>query len=193
MKRIAAAVLVVLIAGFAFLIVVRGQFSTHLKESYPEKTFSVGFAKVDPIYGKFYARGTCLDDYTIFGVRKSWKTKRISDDYPDSKSQNEYNTMIKGLFLWKPVQKEIRSVTGGGKRPFDGSGYYEQVHFHLVDEKEHVSDIKDIIEILEENGIFAERISFIYEKDGHVYRLTLSTEDYKLNEEGIKNRIEMIK
>ncbi len=193
MKRIAAVLLVVLIAGFAFLIVVRGQFSTHLKESYPERTFSVGFAKVDPIYGKFYTRVTCLEDYVTFTVSKSWNTKKISDNYQPSKSQMQYNAMIRDVFKTSAIIGEIESLTGSGKKQFDGSGNYDQINFHLADEKEHARDIEEILRILDASGIEAETIYFTYEKEKHVYQIHLSADDYDLNEEEIQNRIEMIK
>jgi hypothetical protein len=192
--KVAAVVLAaMIIAGFAFLIVVRGQFSAHLKEAYPGKTFSVGFVIVDPIYGNFVSKADCLDDYTNFTVSKSWNTKKISDNYPASKSQMQYNAMIGDIFEASPIIGEIESVTGGGKKPFDGSGNFDQINFHLADEKEHASDIVAILRILEVSGIEAQRIIFTYEMDKHVYVARLSSEDYGLSGDEIKSRIEMLK
>ena len=111
----------------------------------------------------------------------------------ESKNRNDYNAFINNVFFGKPIYKEIESVTGSGKDAFDGSGNLDQINFYLADEKEHVSDIGDILKILDSRNIVVERIYFTYEKEKHVYQLQLSADDYDLNEEEIQNRIEMIK
>lgn len=193
MKKIAALLIVILIAGFAFLILVRWEFAGHLKESYPGKTFWVGFVMVDPIYGNFVSKVECLEDYVTFTVTKSLKTKKISDNYPPSKSQVQYNAMIRDVFKSSAIMGEIESLTGGGKRSFDGSGNFDQINFHLVDEKEHAFDIATILRILEDSGIEAQKIIFTYEKEKHVYEALFSSDDYGLELDDIKKRIEKIK
>ncbi len=186
-------IVVVLIALFGFLLFVRFELSDFLEAKYPDKTFSVGLTKIDPIYGKFYVSGTCLDDDTVFGVFKSWNTKNISDNYRETKSQNEYNEMIRSIFLFDPINSEIESITGSGKNLFIGSPDYEQINFYLTDEKDHADDIEVILDRLEERKIEAKAIIMTYEKDGHLYSIRLSSEDYGLGEEEIKSRVEMIK
>ncbi len=186
-------VIAVLIAFFGFLLLVRNELSDYIEGKYPDKTFSIGFTKVDPMYGKFYCSGTCIDDDTDFGIYKSWNTKKISDNYMESKSQNGYNEMIRSIFMFMPLQAEIKDVTGSGKKPFVGSPDYDQINFYLADEKDHAEDIETILNRLQERSIVAERIIMTYEKDGHIYSIRLSSEDYGLGLEEIRNRIEMIK
>lgn len=51
-----------LIAGFAYLMQIRGEFKDYLSEKYPEQTFQVGFVKIDPIYGSYFTTASCLGD-----------------------------------------------------------------------------------------------------------------------------------
>ncbi len=183
----------VLIAFFGFLMLVRNELTDYIESKYPDRTFSVGMAKVDPIYGKFYCGATCLEDYTAFGIYKSWKANRISDNYRETKSQNEYNETIRSIFKFIPIQSEIESITGSGKAPYIGSPNYEQINFYLADEKDHAEDIEAILDRLEERKIEAQAIIMTYEKDGHIYSIRLSSEDYGLGTEEIEKRIEMIK
>ncbi|HKL10348.1 MAG TPA: hypothetical protein VJ990_02835 [Clostridia bacterium] len=183
----------VLIAFLGFLMLVRNELSDYIEAKYPDKTFSIGFTKIDPIYEKFYSRGTCLDDDTVFGIYKSWNTKKISDSYSENKNQNEYNEMIRSIFMFMPIQSEIKSVTGSGKTPYIGNPNFDQINFYLADEKDHAEDIEVILNRLEERKIEAVAIIMSYEKDGHVYSIRLSSEDYGLSLEEIKSRIEMIK
>jgi hypothetical protein len=192
-KIVAGVLLAAIFGGAAFLMFVRGEFVRHLEVAYPDNTFQVGFVLADPIYGNYVSKATCLEDYTEFAISKSWNTKKISDNYPTSKSQSQYNAMIGDVFKASSIIGEIESVTGGGKKPFDGSGNYDQINFHLADEKEHALDVEEILRILESSCIEAETIYFTYEKEKHVYQILLSADDYDLNEEEIQKRIEMIK
>ncbi|PLX34298.1 MAG: hypothetical protein C0604_01845 [Clostridiales bacterium] len=167
--------------------------SDYIEAKYPYKTFSMGLTRVDPIYGKFYCGATCIEDDTVFGIYRSWNTNRISDNYRETKSQNEYNEMIRSIFKFIPIQSEIENITGSGKAPYIGSPNYEQINFYLAGEKDHAEDIEAILDRLEERKIEAQAIIMTYEKDGHIYSIRLSSEDYGLGAEDIEKRIEMIK
>ncbi|MGV8146241.1 MAG: hypothetical protein ACLKAK_07785 [Alkaliphilus sp.] len=72
-----AGILLVLVIMFGiFLMNTRGEFMEHLKAEYPELLFVVGFTKIDPIYGSFYAEATCLNDNAVFSIGQSFNTKR---------------------------------------------------------------------------------------------------------------------
>jgi hypothetical protein len=184
-------VLVVLVIPFVFLMSIRSEFTKHLNTKYTEQSFKVGFTKIDPIYGHYYANVTCLNDETSFPISKGFKTKKIDDDYIYYKSRNQYNSKIKKAFDDSNVQKNIRSVTGGGKIPFENSASYEQVSIYLISDQ--VKAAKEVLQILKEKNIYAEKVIFTYEKDKHVYELHLSSTDYKLTEEEIELSIIKIK
>jgi hypothetical protein len=172
---------------------IRGEFVKHLAEKYPEQSFAVSFTKIDPIYGKFYAKVTCLDDYTPFPITKSFKTKEISDDYLQYKSRNQYNSRIQEVFTGSDIESYLKSVTGGGKTLFENGGVYEQINIHLSNDIEHISVSKKVLNILKGNNIAAERVIITWEEDKHVYELRLSLDDYLLPEKEIEAMVQKIK
>jgi len=174
-----------------FLLSIRGEFTKYLDEKHSNLSFAVGLPKIDVIYGNFYANATCLDDYTVFPISKSFKTNDIREDYVQYKSQNQYNARINEIFYGSDVENSIRSVTGGGKIPFGGD--FTQVNIYLTDEEEHIADVRKILHILKDNNISAEKIILTYEKDKHVYEISLSSEDYLLTEQDIETRVKRIK
>ncbi len=185
--------LVLILIALIFLMSIRGEFARYLDEKYSEISFTVGFTRVDFIYGEFYAKATCLDDYTNFPITKSFKTKEIHEDYVQYKSKDQYNSRIKEIFYGSWIENKIKSVTGGGKIPFENGGTYTQINIHLTDEEEHISDIEKVLHLLKENNISAERIILSYEKDKHVYEIRLSSDNYSLTEKEIEAKVERIK
>lgn len=181
------------LTAFILLMSIRGEFTRYLDEKYSELSFTVGFTKVDLIYDKFYAKVTCLDDYTIFPISKSFKTKDIHENYVQYKSQNQYNSRIKEIFYGSGIESKIKSVTGGGKIPFENGGIYTQINIYLTDDAEHISVVKKVLYVLKENNISAERIILTYEKDKHVYEIWLSSDDYYLEENEIEAKVKKIK
>jgi hypothetical protein len=184
---------VVLVIAFVFLLNIRSEFTKYLDTKYTEQSFKVGFTKIDPIYGHYYANVTCLNDETSFPISKGFKTKKINDDYIQYKSRNQYNFKIKSIFDGTNVQKNIRSVTGGGKTPFENSASYEQVNIYLISNTDQVTAAKEVLKIIKDKDIYAEKVIFTYEKDKHVYELHLSSNDYNLTEEEIELSIRKIK
>lgn len=172
---------------------IKGEFTGYLDERYPDLSFEVGFAKIDPIYGKYYALVTCLDDGTSFPIMKSFNTKEIFDDYIQYKSHDQYNSTIQDTFSGSDIENSIRSITGGGKIPFETGAVYEQINIHITDDAEHMAVAKKALALLAEKGIAADRVIFTYEKDKHVYELLVSSEEYALTEEELKEKVRYIK
>jgi len=190
---ISGILLVFIIVLYTFLMSIRVEFTKYLDERYPNLLFNVGFTKINIIYGNFYVNVTCLDDGTFFPISKSFNTKIIKEDYPQYKSQIQYNSKIKDIFDVSDIGSYIKSVTGGGKIPYERGGVYTQINIHLIDEAEHTATVKKILYILKEKNISAEKIIFTYEKDKHVYEVLLSSDDYNLTESEIKAKVKKIK
>lgn len=179
------------LAVFILLIGVRGEFTNYLEAKYSDLSFGVGFVKIDPIYGKFHANVTCLNDEIVFPISKSFKTKDIHEDYPQYKSQIQYNSKIKGIFVGSDIESYIKSITGGGKMPFENGGVYTQINIYLIDNTEHYMPIvKKVLNVLKDNNISAEKIIITYEKDRHVYEMLLTSDDYSMNEMEIEAKVE---
>ncbi len=185
--------LVLVLTAFIYLMGIRGEFKKYLHETYSELTFSVGFTRIDPIYGKFYANVTCLNDYTSFPISKTFKTKEIHEDYIQYKSTIQYNTRIKEIFYGSKIERYIKNVTGGSKTPFEESAIYDQINIHLSDDAEQKNIAKETLHMLKENNISARLVIFTYEKDKHVYEIRLSSDDNYLTEKEIEARVRMIK
>ncbi|HPW42000.1 MAG TPA: hypothetical protein PLW98_10845 [Bacillota bacterium] len=185
--------IVLVLTAVMFLSGIRGEFAGYLNERYPDLSFEVGFAKIDPIYGKYYALVTCLDDGTSFPIAKSFNSKKIHDDYPQYKSRNQYNSKIQGVFSGSGIESSIKSVTGGGKKPFEAGAAYEQINIHIADDAEHLAVVKEVLSLLAKNDIAAERVIFTYEKDKHVYELWASPEEHSLTEDELKAKVRNIK
>lgn len=201
MSKKAKAILIIVIgvlAGLAltaFLLLwgIRGEFTSYLKDKYHEQSFEVGFTKIDPIYGKYFASVTCLDDYTKFSISKSFKTKKIHESYLQDKSQNQYNSKINEAFYGSGIESSIKSVTGGGKQPFTKSAGYDQINIYLTGDVQHSAIAKKVLNILHERDISAGKIILTYEKDRHVYEIRLSSGDYSLTESDIETKVQRIK
>ncbi|NLK36365.1 MAG: hypothetical protein GX301_13180 [Gracilibacteraceae bacterium] len=187
-------ILIVLVfSAIMFLSGIKGEFVGYLSERYPDLSFEVGFTKIDPIYEKYYALATCLDDGTSFPIVKSFNSKEIYDDYLQYKSRNQYNSKIQEVFSGSGIESSIRSVTGGGKKPFETGAAYEQINIHLTNDGEHLAVVKEALALLAKNDIAAEKVIFTYEKDKHVYELWVSSEEYALTEEELKEKVRNIK
>ena len=145
------------------------------------------------IYGNYYVNVTCLDDKTNFPISKDFKMKNISEDYIQYKSTIQYNSKIKNIFDGSDIQKNIKSVTGGGKILFEENASYEQVNIDLISGTDQIADAKEVLEILKEKNIYAEKVIFTYEKDKSLYELWLSSNDYKLTEKEIELKVRKIK
>ncbi len=185
--------LVLVLTSFIFLMGIRGEFTKYLEENYSNLSFKIGFTKINLIYSKFYANVTCLNDGTLFPISKSFKTKDIHENYPQYKSRIQYNSKIKGIFDGSDIESYIKSVTGGGKIPFENNSVYTQINIYLTDDAEHIPVVKKVLYILKESNISAERIILIYEKDKHVYEIRLSSDDYALTEDEIEAKVKKIK
>jgi hypothetical protein len=186
-------VLILVLAAFILLMNIRWEFTKYLDGKYSELSFTVGFTKIDPIYGKYYAMASCSDDNIVFPITKSFNTKHIQENYVQTKSQQQYNYRLNEIFRGSIIEGQIRSITGGGKTPFDKGSIYTQINIHLTEDAKHVLAAKEVMHMLQENNISAERIIFTYETDKHVYEIKLSSEDYSFNEEEIKDKVKMIK
>ncbi|MEA4847750.1 MAG: hypothetical protein VB106_11015 [Clostridiaceae bacterium] len=187
-------ILIVLVLAAAMLLSgIKGEFISYLDERYPNLSFEIGAVKIDLIYGKYYAKVECMDDGTLFPIMKSFNTKEIYDDYLQYKSRDQYNSTIQDVFSGSDIEGFIRRVTGGGEKTFEAGAAYTQINIHLSDDAEHATVIKKALAILAENGIAAERVIFTYEKDKHVYELWVSSEEYDLTEEELKEKIMRIK
>jgi hypothetical protein len=169
------------------------EFTKYLDEKYSELSFEVGFTKVDPIYGKFYTKATCLDDNTIFTISKSFRMKDISENYIGRKSQNQYNSKINEVFYGSGLENKIRSVTGSGNTTYENGSIYTQINIYLSNDVEPISVIKNILNVLRKNNISAEKIIWTYEKEKHVYAIELSSDEYYLTEKEIEAKVKKIK
>lgn len=173
---------------------VRGEFTKYLGEKYPGLSFQISFTKIDPLYEKYYAKVTCLDDNTTFPISKSFKTENISEDYIQYKNRNQYNAKLKEIFKDSIIENKIRNVSGGSKTPFQNDGKFTQININLFDNEEHVTlVVKNILQILEEKNISSETIIIRYEKDKHLYEIWLSSDDYSLTEKEIETKVKIIK
>jgi len=185
--------IVLVLTAVMFLSGIREEFAGYLNERYPDLSFEVGFAQIDPIYGKYYTLVTCLDDGTSFPIAKSFNTKEIHDDYLQYKSRNQYNSKIQAVFSGSSIEEHLRKVTGSGKEAFETGTAYEQINIHITDDAEHLAVVKEALSLLAKNGISAERVIFTYEKDKHVYELWVSPEEHNLTEEELKEKVRYIK
>lgn len=189
----AAVGLGLLIAGFAYLMQIRGEFKDYLSEKYPEQTFQVGFVKIDPIYGSYFTTASCLDDDVSFPIRKSFRTESINESYLQTKSHNQYNAYIKEVFNESGIKNHIISITGGGKDHYQNDGHYNQINLYLTEEADLISVTKTALNLLREKGVQADTVILTQEKDGHVYELYGSTADYALTEDQLREKIRKIK
>ena len=185
--------IVLALAAAMFLSGIKGEFISYLDERYPDLSFEIGAVKIDLIYGKYYAKVDCLDDGTSFPIMKSFNTKEIYDDYLQDKSRDQYNSTIQDVFSGSRIEDYLKSVTGGGKEPFEAGAAYTQINIHLSDDAEHLAVVKKALSILAENDVVAEKVIFTYEKDKHVYELWVSSEEYDLTEEELKEKVRSIK
>lgn len=176
-----------------FLMNMRWEFEKHLEGAFPELTFSVGLAKIDPIYEKSYARATCLEDGTVFTIAKGFKSKEISENYLMAKSQIGYNDRIRDVFSGSGLEKDLKSATGGGKELFEEDSPFAQINLHLAEEADHAQVVEEALNLLREAGISAELIIAEYEKEGHVYEIRLSDADYNLTAADLVMRTKRIK
>lgn len=181
--------LVLILIVFISQMGIRGQLTRYLEEQYSGLVFDVGFVKIDPIYGKFYAKVTCLEDYAVFPISKGFKSKDIYEDYPGYKSRIQYNSRLRSMFDGSNVESSIKSITGGGKIPYQDDGIYDRIYVDLTDEARHISVIENVLNVLKKNNISAETIVFIYEKNKHVYEIQVSSDDYDATESEIEARV----
>ncbi|MEA5025818.1 hypothetical protein SDC9_33972 [bioreactor metagenome] len=184
-----------LMAGFAYLMQIRGEFKDYLSEKYPGQTFQVGFVKIDPIYGSYFTTVSCLDDNVSFPIGKSFRTKNINESYLQTKSHNQYNAYIKEVFNESGIKSHITSVTGGGrdKEHYQNDGHYDQINLYLTEEAELIYITQAALNLLREKGIQADTVILTQEKDGHVYEWYGSTADYDLTEDQLREKIRKIK
>lgn len=186
-------ILAFVLTALIFLLGIREEFKTYLSETYPQLSFTVGFTKIDPVYGKFFANVTCLNDYVSFPITKSFNTKRINEGYPQFKSKIQYNSKIKGIIEGSDISSNITSVTGGGEIPFGNGDAYSQINLYFTDNTDAIPVARKVLTALKENNISAERIILTYERDKHVFEIMLSSNDYALNENELQGKIRMIK
>lgn len=100
---------VICLVVFVSLLGIREEFTKYLEEKYSDRSFKVGFTKIDPVYGRFYAKVTCLDDGTFFSISKGYKTKYINENYLDTK--NLTNSILKlKVYLKAKIWKIILKV-----------------------------------------------------------------------------------
>ncbi|HVJ47626.1 hypothetical protein [Desulfitobacterium sp.] len=188
-----AGILALALTGILFFISIRSEFINHLSKEYPEQKFDVGFVKIEPIYGNYFADVTCLDDYISFRISKNFRTKEIHESYSQSKSVNQYNSKIKAIFNNSDIKSEIKYVSGGGRIPFQDDGLYSQVNLTITEDANLVSVATKTLGILKENNISAETVGLMQEKDKHVYEIRLSTDDYALPKNELEAKVQMIK
>ncbi|MGH4137739.1 hypothetical protein [Clostridium sp.] len=197
-KRVALVIvggimLLVIVIALIFLLSIRSDFTKYLDTKYPELSFKVGVTKIDIIYGKYYANVNCIDDETDFPISKDFKTKNISEEYIQYKSTIQYNTKIKNIFDGSDIQKSIKKATGGSKGIFENNATYEQVNIDLISNTDQIAVAKEVMKILKEKNISAEKVIFMYEIDMHVYELWLTPKDYKLTDKEINDKVMKIK
>lgn len=129
----------------------------------------------------------------MFPLSKSFNTQVIREDYLGYKSRNQYNERLREIFMSSGLNGEIKSVTGGGKTPYQNDGNYEQINFSLAKESDHPAVARKILGTLQGQGISASVIIMVYEKDDHVYELRLSQADYSLSEQELERKIRKLK
>ncbi len=173
-----------------FLTAIRGEFKEYLGNKYPNHTFHVGFTKIDPIYGKFYANATCLDDETAFPISKSWNTKIIYEDYLQYKSVIKYNSQIEGVFNGSDIRIYLKRITGLSKLD---DGVYTQINITLTDDAEPIVVTKKVLDILKQKNISAERVIVSYERDKNVCEIHLASGDFGLDEDGLRAKVYKVK
>lgn len=186
-------ILAVILTGLILLMGIRREFKMHLSEKYPQLAFIVGFTKIDPIFEKFCANVTCMDDDISFSISKSFNTQRINDNYLESKNKIQYNSKIKEIIESSTIRNEIKAVTGGGKIPFGNGDYYEGIYIHISDNADAIPVVGKVLTILQENKILAETIVITYEREKHVYEIVLSSDDYGLTNKEIESKVQKIK
>ena len=184
---------VLIIISAAFLFNVRSGFIEHLEKRYPGQKFSVGFVKIDLIYSKYIANVTSLDDNISFPISLSFKTKKIHEDYPQYKSQVQYNTKLKDVFESSDLKYSVREVTGSGKIPFQNGGQYNQINVYITEGSEIAFVAHGVLFLLKDNNISSDRIIFTQEKEKHVYELHLVKGDMNMNQAELEAKIQRIK
>lgn len=186
-------IIVLIVIVYISLLSTRSKFVKYLGRKYPELSFKVSSTKIDIIYGKYYSNVTCLNDGTSFPISKVFKTQDIHEDYIQYKSTTQYNAKIKSIFDGSDIQKDIKSITGGSKIPYDNNDSYEQVDILLISDTDHITDAKKVLKILKEKNIYVKKVIFRYAKDNRVYELWLSSNDYNLTEKEIESKVKRIK
>lgn len=181
--------------GFVFLLNIRGKFTKYLEEKYPDISFRVGFTKINPVDGDFYAKVTCSDDRTTFNIYKlNYGKKSIEENYLETKNHNNFNNKINDIFEKEYTRNDIRGITGSGLNYVESNLSFNGIHFYLIDDiKDPILTIKDVLNILKNNDITSEIITVTYEKDKHVYEIHLTSDDYYLTEKEVLEKIMKIK
>lgn len=185
--------LALVLTGFIFFMSIRSEFENYLSKEYPEQKFDVGFVKIEPIYGNYFADVTCLDDYISFRISKSFNTKEIHEGYSQSKSANQYNSKIRAIFNNSDIKSDIKDVSGGSEIPFQNNGLYRQINLFITEDADMVSVATKTLTILKENNISAEIVGLTQERDKHVYEIRLSTDDYTLPKSELEAKVQRIK
>ena len=158
-----AGIIALVLTGLSFFMSIRSDFTKYLNEKYPGQIFRIGFVKIEPIYGNYFANVTCLDDKISFPISKSFNTKEIREDYPQAKSHVQYNSKLRDIFYGSDIKRYIIDLSGGGKIPFQNDGLYSQINLHITEDADLISVARRSISILRENKITAETVGLMYQ------------------------------
>lgn len=172
-------------------------FIKYLNQQYPSQTFEVedpyityDFVNSEGIM--LISKVVCAKDNVPFFIAKSLNSQRIVEHYVDRKSEVQYNSQIKDIFGRSEIRNVIKDVSGNSQGVFDKGSPYEQISIHLTDAADIVSTTSKALFILKENKIYAK--VFIYgEKENQKYVLLLSSDDYGLSNNEIKDKITFTK
>ncbi|HZW82810.1 MAG TPA: hypothetical protein VFF14_05195 [Candidatus Deferrimicrobium sp.] len=163
------------------------EFKQHLIKQYPNESFRVGFVKIDPIYGTYFAEVTSVSSETTFGIRKIWKTNEIQENYLQRKSAAKSNSEIE-----KELEGVSNSLIGvSGNKVAEGQ--YGLISLDLKDGVEPLSTTRKALNALKSNNITAEMLIVRYGDAKHVYEIHLTPGDYSLTEDELKSKVINIK
>jgi hypothetical protein len=184
---------IIIATGLTSLFSVKSEFEKYLQKRYSQLTFKIGFTQIDPIYGKFYASATCIQDGVAFPIAKDFKTEQITEDYEQYKSVIQYNSKVKAALNDSDVKSYILDVTGGGEVPFQDERSYDQINIELAKNTNQITLVRKILSILHERNIHYEKVIFTWELDGHIYELQVSSADSLLSEDDLENKEKQLK
>ena len=189
-KLLGAGIGIALLLGILYLLGIRAEFASHLQTTYPDKHFHIGLVGIDPLYDKYYAKVTCKEDETEFSVRRHFSSSDIEDNYGEMLLKNQNQSIAEELFKNTAVEPYISHVSLLSSKLDNRT--YDTLYLNLTMDCDTLKTIEEIQKVVQNSNIKVTTLSFLYEKEKHVYEVTFPTAE-ELTREELQSKIIQIK